>query len=126
MVGIIKAIERLQGTVPGGVIRTLGLWVLILGAGGSIFLLFATGEPIWTEVLALIAVFIGFKEAFGMIVGFREPDGTVKKMTISTAYRRYIERVGRIAYIPLALFWIAMSGLVIHLLVWGGDKDKKK
>lgn len=108
------------GTKLGGILRTFGLWVLILGDGGLLFWLYATGNFIWLVVFGVITLWIVAAEVYGLTVGYVDYDGTRKKMTISTSYKRYVERVGWIGYVPLALFWLAMSGLVLHLAVWGG------
>jgi len=106
------------GTKTGAILRTVGLWILILAACGMLFWFYATGEFIWLGTMTPIMLWIFYKEAWGLIVGYPEEDGKLKKMTISTAYKLYIQRVGWIGYIPLILFWIAMTGLVLHLAVW--------
>lgn len=98
--------------------RTVGLWVLILADLAMLVTLLKTDNFIWFGVFLVITLWIVLAEAWGMLVGFRMKDGTHKKMTISTDYKLYIQRVGWIGYVPLALFWIAMTGLVVHLAVW--------
>lgn len=103
---------------PTGIARTVGLWVLILASLACIVLWFFTKEIIWPGTIIPIFVWIVGKEIWGVLVGFRNESGKLEKMTISTAYKRYIQRVGWIGYVPLVLFWIAMTGLVVHLAFW--------
>jgi hypothetical protein len=114
---MVNWIEKINGTPLGGVLRTAGLWILILADVSMLFWLYATGNFIWFGVFLAITLWIILAEAWGMIIGYHDHDG-YKKMTISTAYKRYIQHVGWIGYIPLALFWIAMTGLVVHLAFW--------
>jgi hypothetical protein len=106
------------GTKLGGILRTVGLWVLILADAAMLFWLYATGNFVWFGVFTFITLWIVFAEVYGVICGLPDYQGGRDKMTISTNYKRYIEKVGWIGYIPLALFWLAMTGLVLHLAVW--------
>lgn len=122
---MVNPLDKFQDTKIGGILRTVGLWVLILATACMLFWLYATGEFIWLGVFSVIALWIGYKEIWGLLIGYTDEEtGQRKKMTISTAYTRYFKRVGNIAYVPLALFWLAMTGLVLHLATWGGDKKK--
>ena len=103
---------------PTGIARTVGLWVLILADAAMLAMLYFTQNYIWFAVFLFITIWIVAAEIYGMIVGFRDSEGKMEKMTISTAYKRYIQRVGWIGYVPLVLFWIAMTGLVVHLAFW--------
>lgn len=115
---MVSWIEKVNESPLGGILRTGGLWVLMLADAAMLFWLFATGNIIWFGVFLAITLWIVLAEVWGLIVGYTDYDGVRRKMTISTNYRRYIEKVGWIGYIPLALFWLAMSGLVIHLAFW--------
>lgn len=103
---------------PTGIARTVGLWVLIIFDLAMLTMLFFTHNFIWFGVFLVITLWIALAEIWGMIVGYPDYDGVRKKMTISTNYKRYIQKVGWIGYIPLVLFWIAMTGLVVHLAFW--------
>ena len=106
------------GTQVGAVLRTVGLWILILADAFMLFWLYATGNFVWLGVFTAITLWIVLAEAWGMLVGYPDYDGVRKKMTISTNYKRYIQKVGWIGYIPLIAFWVSMTGLVLHLAVW--------
>lgn len=103
---------------PTGIARTVGLWVLILADLAMLITLYATGNVIWFGVFLAITLWIVIAEVWGMIVGYTDYDGVKRRMTISTNYKRYIQKVGWIGYVPLVLFWVAMTGLVVHLAFW--------
>lgn len=103
---------------PTAIARTVGLWVLIVFDLAMLGWLYFTQNYIWLVVFTFITLWIVAAEIYGMLVGFRNESGNMEKMTISTAYKKYIQRVGWIGYIPLVMFWIAMTGLVLHLAVW--------
>lgn len=103
---------------PTGIARTVGLWVLIIFDLAMLITLYATGNIIWFGVFLVITLWIALAEIWGMVVGYTDYDGVRKKMTISTNYKKYIQKVGWIGYVPLVLFWIAMTGLVVHLAFW--------
>lgn len=103
---------------PTGIARTVGLWVLIIFDLAMLAMLFFTNNFIWFGVFLVITLWIALAEIWGMIVGYPDYDGVRKKMTISTNYKRYIQKVGWIGYIPLVLFWIAMTALCVHLSFW--------
>lgn len=103
---------------PTGIARTVGLWVLIIFDSAMLITLYLTHNYIWFGVFLVITLWIVLAEVWGMIVGYQDYDGVRKKMTISTNYKRYIQKVGWIGYVPLVLFWIAMTALVVHLAFW--------
>lgn len=103
---------------PGGIARTAGLWTLIIFDLAMLAVLFLTQNYVWFGVFLFITLWIAIAEIWGMIVGFEDYNGERKRMTISTNYRLYIQKVGWIGYVPLVFFWIAMTGLVLHLAVW--------
>lgn len=116
---MVNWLSKINNTPLGGVLRTVGLWLLIVADGAMLFWLFATGNFIWFGVFLAITLWIVLAEAWGLLVGYHDYNGVRQKMTISKNYKLYIEKVGWIGYIPLVLFWLAMSGLVIHLAFWG-------
>jgi hypothetical protein len=103
---------------PTGIARTVGLWVLILADSAMLVTLYLTHNYVWFAVFLFITIWIISAEIYGMIVGLENYEGERQKMTISTNYKKYIQKVGWIGYVPLALFWIAMTGLVVHLAFW--------
>ena len=103
---------------PTGIARTVGLWVLIIFDLAMLTMLYFTHNYIWFGVFLVITLWIVLAEVWGMIVGYPDYDGVRKKMTISTNYKRYIQKVGWIGYVPLVLFWVAMTGLCVHLAFW--------
>lgn len=115
---MVNWLEKINGTPIGGIIRTVGLWVLIVADGAMLFWLYATGNFVWFAVFLAITLWILAAEFYGMFIGYIDYDGRRRKMTISTNYKLYIHKVGWIGYIPLVLFWLSMTGLVIHLAFW--------
>ena len=116
---LIKKIQDiLRGKPIGSILRTAGLVVLIIFDALLLISLFLTGNTVWFGVFFLITLLIIAAELYGMQVGFKMEDGTTKKMTISTNYKLYIERVGIVGYAPLVFFLTAIISLVLHLAVW--------
>jgi hypothetical protein len=103
-----------------GVLRTVGLWILIICDIGMLLISGLTGQWIWFSVVMGITLWIAGWELYGSLIGFKQPDGTRKKMTISTEFKNYAIKVGWLAYAFLACFITAMAGLNLHLAVWGG------
>jgi len=103
---------------PTGIARTVGLWVLIICSALSVTILILTGNPLWFEIFIVIAIWICWREIYGLTIGFPNEQGKLEKMTISTAYKKYIQRVGWIGYVPITLFWVAMTGFFVHLIFW--------
>jgi len=115
---MVNWLSKFQGTPIGGVLRTAGLWILILSDAALLFWLYATGNFVWFAVFFAITLWILAAEAYGLLVGYVDYDGQRRKMTISANYKKYIEKVGWIGYLPLIFFSMAMFGLVLHLAVW--------
>ena len=103
---------------PTGIGRTIALWVLIVVDTAMLVTLFLTQNFVWFGIFFVITLCIVLAELWGALVGYIDYDGVKKRMTISTNYKNYIKKVGWIGYIPLFLFWIAMTALVIHLSIW--------
>ena len=95
---------------PGGIARTVGLWILILAATGSALIDFTQGNSVWGWFKA------GFL-ATG-VVAFEIGRYLMHKETISTKYKKFIQAQPFWGYMSLALFALALAGLILHLAVW--------
>jgi hypothetical protein len=100
----------------GKIWRTVGLWVLIVFTVLLLVACFFWGCYPWNWVFAGIAGWIVGWELWGSIFGFKQPDGTVKRHTISQMFWKYAVANPKKAIVIVSLFAIAMAGLVIHLL----------
>ena len=103
-----------------GVIRTIGLWILIICDAALLTILGITQEWVWFIFFMGITLWtVGF-EIWGVTIGFPNKDGVWVKQTISNRYKDYIKRVGWVGYVVLGLFLAAMFGLGgLHLPFWG-------
>lgn len=103
---------------PTGITRTIALWVLILADSALLAFLYFTQNYVWLGVFLIITLWIVIAELWGAIIGYTDYDGVKRRMTISTNYKRYLQKVGWIGYIPIFLFWLAMTALCVHLAFW--------
>lgn len=89
--------------------RTVGLWILILASIGSAVIDFSYGNSVWGW----------FKVGVGlMVIGFEIGRYLYKGETISTKYKKFIIKHPFWGYASLALFALALAGLILHLAVW--------
>lgn len=96
-----------------GILRTVGLWALLICDTLLIIVLFWKDNPIWGIFFLGITIWtIGF-EIWGKFF-------SKEKKTISTMYKDWAIKVGWWAYLALGFFITAMAGLTLHLAVWGG------
>lgn len=103
----------------GGILRTVGLLMLILGDAGFLTITFFCQKWMWFWPFVGITAIIGGAEIVGVVFF---------KKTISTMFRDWIiEDQGKWswAYTALGCFAFAMSGLVLHLAVFGNMFPKK-
>lgn len=91
---------------PGGIARTVGLWVLILSATLSTIIDFMFGNSQWGWAKIMIAVLVIAHEIYRFIV---------RGETISTKYKKFIEKHPFWGYLSLGLFAIGLAGLIFHL-----------
>ena len=94
---------------PGGIARTVGLWILILGAIASSAVDFTKNNSQWGWAKVMVAVLVIAHEIF-RYVNHGE--------TISTKYKKFIEHSPFWGYVSLALFALSLLGLILHLAVW--------
>lgn len=94
---------------PTGIARTVGLWVLILATIASVTVDFIYGNTIWAWFKVAIATTVILYELYYYIV---------RKRTISTKYKEFIIKHPFMGYLSLALFALALAGLITHLAVW--------
>jgi len=92
----------------GGITRTVGLWVLILADAALIGLLFWKNQIEWATFVCAITVAVLVWE---LVTYIR------RKKTISTVWKDWILAEGQEFYARLGilLFWLAMTGLAVHL-----------
>lgn len=103
-----------------GILRTVGLWILILFSAGAIAVCYLKGNWIWGHILSGIAVWIVGWEVWGLTIGFPDENGVWTKRTISTEWKKWTIRVGWWGYLALFFFVGAMAlGLAPHLAFWG-------
>jgi hypothetical protein len=104
---------------PARLWGSIGLWMLIVFDILLLSFLTWTHNWIWLSVFGGITLWIVIWEIVGVTIGFKQPDGTRKKETISTYYGEYLKRVGWKGYMALTFFLMAMIGLFIHLVAYG-------
>ena len=94
---------------PTGILRTIGLWVLILGASASTAIDFWKGNSQWAWAKLMIGGLVIAHEIFRYVT---------KGETISTKYKKFIQKYPTWGYASLYLFALALIGLIIHLSMW--------
>jgi len=93
----------------GGIARTVGLLILIIAAIASAAIDFSKGGSVWGWFKISVAVnVLVFELAYFIKRG----------KTISTKYKDFIMKHPFWGYFSLALFAIALAGLILHLAVW--------
>ena len=94
---------------PGGIARTAGLWILILAVSASSIVDFIAGNTIWAWFKIVVA---------GTVVAYELYYYINHKKTISTKYKDFIIKHPVMGYASLALFALALAGLILHLVSW--------
>ena len=94
---------------PGGIARTVGLWVLILATAGSAWIDFNHDNTVWGWFKITVAIAVIIYEIARYITHGE---------TISTKYKKFIQKHPFWGYLSLALFGLALAGLILHLAVW--------
>lgn len=90
-------------------LRTFGLWVLIICAIASSAIDFTKDNSIWGWAKIGIALLVIAFEIFRFMTHGE---------TISTKYKKFIMKHSFWGYLSLALFALALTGLILHLAVW--------
>lgn len=98
-----------MANTPGGIARTVGLWILILASIGSATIDFFKSNSQWGWVKIMIAILIIIHEIHRYLTHGE---------TISTKYKKFILKHPFWGYLSLALFGLALAGLILHLAVW--------
>ena len=93
----------------GGITRTIALWIMIVGAGIATGLLYWQGQVIWAIFWSCIIC---------LVIGFEIFSYATKKKTISTIWKDWAIKSPKWAYTTLAILWVALSALCLHLAVW--------
>lgn len=94
---------------PSGIARTAGLWILILAISASAAIDFTKDNTVWGWFKITIAIAVIIYE-----IGRSLTHGE----TISTKYKKFIIKHPGWGYASLALFALALAGLILHLAVW--------
>jgi hypothetical protein len=94
-----------------GVLRTIGLIVMIVCASLATAILYWQGQIIWAIFWTVIIALVGGFEIFSY---------ATKKKTISTVWKEWAQKSPFMAYLTLGLLATALGGLWLHLAVWGG------
>lgn len=94
---------------PTGIARTVGLWVLILATAGSSAIDFTKGNTVWGWFKVTIAI---------IVIAYEIGRFLYRGETISTKYKKFIIKHPGWGYASLALFALALAGLILHLAVW--------
>ena len=95
----------------GGITRTVALWVMIILAGTADAILYWQGQIVWGVFWSLIILLVICFEIYGF---FFSP----QKKTISNMWKEWAIKSPGWAYTTLALLWVALTALCIHLAVW--------
>ena len=94
---------------PTGILRTVGLWMLIIAISISATIDFFFGNSIWGFFKIVVAFIVIAYEIYYYIL---------HKKTISTKYKEFIIRHYFWGYLSLGMFALALLGLILHLAVW--------
>lgn len=89
--------------------RTVGLWVMILAAAGSAAIDFLFGNSVWGWFKVVVAA---------IVISFEVEEYIRKRRTISTQQKDFMLRNALAGWASLALFALALSGLIVHLSFW--------
>ena len=94
---------------PGGITRTVALWVMIIGAGIATGLLYWQGQYVWAVFWSCI---------IGLVVGFEIWFVIKKRKTISTMYKEFLQKNPFWGYTIIIILAVALNSLLLHLSVW--------
>lgn len=93
-----------------GILRTLGLWVLIIATSASVTIDFFIGNAVWAWFKLWIAT--------GGVIAFEIYYYKRYGITISTKQKLTMIKHRFWGSMSLALFGIGLGGLILHLAVW--------
>lgn len=94
---------------PGGIARTAGLYILIIATAGSVAIDFTSGNSRWGWFKVTVA---------GLVIVFEIHAYLTRGRTISTLQKDFMMRNILMGTLSLALFALALAGLILHLGVW--------
>lgn len=94
---------------PTGILRTVGLCILILATSASAAIDFTKDNTVWGWFKVVIAL---------GVIAFEIGRFVYKGETISTKYKKFILKHPGWGYASLALFALGLAGLILHLAVW--------
>ena len=94
---------------PGGIARTVGLWILILATAASAWIDFNHDNTVWGWFKISVAAMVGFYEILRYMTHGE---------TISTKYKKFILKHPFWGYLSLFLFGLGLAGVILHLTVW--------
>lgn len=92
-----------------GIVRTIGLYVLIITSLAAAVLLALIHQVWWWALIAALYCLVGCFEVASYVQGGK---------TISTRYKDSLKQGGKhalIARVALICLWAAFTGLIVHL-----------
>lgn len=96
---------------PGGITRTVALWVMMVGAAVADGLLYWRGQYVWGIFWScIILLVIGF-EIFGKFF-------SKEKLTISNMWKKWAKEEPFWAYLTLGILCVSLNAMILHLAVW--------
>ena len=96
-----------EKTKLGRLLRTIGLWGLIICAAASTTILFIKGQLWWAVFMLTIAAIVGIFEVTCYIK---------HKKTISNKYTEFMQEDPLWGAIAILFFFLAMGFLTLHLI----------
>jgi len=92
-----------------GIIRTVGLWVLIIATAASTAIDFTQGNSVWGWFKLAVAL---------AVIAFEIGRYLLRGETISTKYKKFLIAHPMWAWASLLLFALGLTGLIVHLSFW--------
>ena len=95
----------------GKQIRLAALWVMIIALVAADIILYIVGQFIWATFWTIILLLVAGYEIYAFYF-------SKHKTTISNIWKQWTIKSPVLAYSTLALIWIGLSALAVHLAVW--------
>lgn len=96
---------------PGGITRTVALWIMMIGAAVADALLYWQGQIIWGVFWSIIILLVIGFEIYAYFF-------SKHKRTISNIWKAWAQTSPFWAYLTLFILWVSLSALCLHLAVW--------
>ena len=95
----------------GKQVRLAALWVMIITLVAADIILYVVGQIIWGTFWTIILMLVAAYEIYAFYF-------SKHKTTISNIWKQWAMKSPITAYITLALLWIGLTALAVHLAVW--------